>query len=191
MQLDKQMLFFKALGDPTRMKILHLLSSGPLHGQAVAERLGLTSPTISHHLSKLRESGAIIARREKNTIYFTLNDKAIRQNVSGLLTMLEKKKEEKQSMEEKEKIIKNFFDQEGRLKTIPAQRKKKLYVLAFLASQLEIGKKYTEKEINLIIQRYHEDFATIRREFINHQFMFRNEGIYELNPPEMWLGINE
>lgn len=186
MQLEKQVAFLKGIADPARMKIIHLLAGGPLHGQAIAGKLGLTPPTISHHLTKLRNSGAIISRRDKNTIYFELNKKMMRQHLLGILDVLEDKKEET-NVEEKQVIIRNFFDKEGKLKTIPAQRKKKLVVLEYMIEKLEMGKKYPEKEVNAFIQHYHEDYATIRREFINHQFMYRENNIYEVNPIEMWL----
>lgn len=49
--------------------------------------------------------------------------------------------------------------------------------------------KYEEKEINEYIKNFHDDFATIRREFITNQYMYRENGIYEVNPPEMWAKI--
>ncbi|MGD7043474.1 metalloregulator ArsR/SmtB family transcription factor [Jeotgalibacillus proteolyticus] len=186
MQLEKQVLFLKSIGDPTRIKILHLLAAKPLHGQAIAGKLGLTPPTITHHLNKLRESGVVISRRDKNTIYFELNKKMMTQHLTSILAIMDYK-EEVQEVEDKDKILKNFFSKEGRLKTIPAQRKKKLIVLEYLVEKLEVGKKYSEKEINIFIEKYHEDYATLRREFINHQLMFRDKGIYEVNPREMWL----
>lgn len=86
----------------------------------------------------------------------------------------------------KESVIKNFFTTKGELKNLQVQLKKNLIVLEHLVSQLEKGRKYNEKEINDFIKNFHEDFATIRREFIMHQFMFRENQIYELNPQEMW-----
>lgn len=83
-------------------------------------------------------------------------------------------------------VINNFFTADGRLKTIPAQLKKKLIVLEHLVSRLEHGRKYTEPEINAFIRSYHDDFATLRREFVMQHFMYRENSIYELNPPEMW-----
>jgi hypothetical protein len=59
-----------------------------------------------------------------------------------------------------------------------------------LVKGLEMGKKYTEKEINEYIKKFHDDYATIRRELIIHQFMYRENGIYELNPPELWAKID-
>jgi hypothetical protein len=86
----------------------------------------------------------------------------------------------------KASVIRNFFTKEGRLRSIPAQLKKKLIVLEKLVSQFEKGRKYSEKEVNESIKLVHEDFATLRREFIMHQFMYRENEVYELNPPEMW-----
>ena len=64
-------------------------------------------------------------------------------------------------------------------------------VLEQLAAKLETGKKYSEKEINEFIKNYHEDFATIRREFIMQHYMYRVNEVYERNPPEMWAKWDE
>ncbi|MNV71264.1 hypothetical protein D3C71_1642730 [compost metagenome] len=95
---------------------------------------------------------------------------------------------EKQSPETslKESVLRNFFAKDGRLRQIPAQYKKKLIALQYMVEKLEPGVVYTEKEINEFIKAFHEDFATIRREFIMHQFMYRQNDKYELNPQEMW-----
>lgn len=93
---------------------------------------------------------------------------------------------ENQSSRVQDTVIRNFFTTEGRLKSLPAQLKKKLIILDHMAAQLEKGRKYKEKELNEFIKLYHDDFATIRREFIMHQFMYRDNDVYELNPREMW-----
>jgi hypothetical protein len=90
---------------------------------------------------------------------------------------------------ENQKVIDNFFTSDGKLKNIPAQRKKKLMVFEHLLNGLKMGKKYEEKELNEYIKQFHEDYATIRREFIINHYMYRENGIYELNPPEMWAKI--
>jgi len=189
MQLDKLVHFHKALGDPTRIRIVTLLKQGPLHGQAIANKLGLKPPTITHHVAKLRDIGLVYQRRDRNTIYFYLDHKKLEFNANAILEIGEETKvTQEMQVEEKDKlsIIKNFFDADGTLKQIPSQQKKKLVVLAYMIRQLEPGKTYDEKEINEYIKQYHEDFATIRREWIMHHFMYRENGQYELNPKEMW-----
>ncbi|BFT75208.1 metalloregulator ArsR/SmtB family transcription factor [Paenibacillus sp. P36] len=194
MQLDKIITYHKALSDATRIRMLILLRDGELNGQVLAEKLGVTPATITHHAAKLREASLIHERRDKNTIYFALNEYFIRSNASATADLIFKnQKGESATMQSedtrqnlKQSIIRNFFTQDGKLKHIPAQLKKKLIVLGHLIDQLEKGRTYTEKELNEWIKQYHPDFATIRREFIMHQFMFRENEVYELNPPEMW-----
>lgn len=199
MQLEKIVNVHKVLGDPNRMRILMLLRSGELHGQALAEKLSLSQPTVTHHISKLRNAALIQERRDKNTIYFSLNPEFINQVHQASLTFIFGKEGEEASMETKEtqdsklkvSVINNFFTKDGKLSHLPAQYKKKLIVLEHLVQKLESGKEYSEKEINQFIKQFHEDFATIRREFIMHQFMYRDNGVYVLNPREMWSNWEE
>jgi hypothetical protein len=190
MQLNRLVEFHKTMGDPTRLRILSLLSNGPLHGQAIAGKLGLTAPTITHHLKKLRDINVVFERRDKNTIYFNLNHSVVKQHSEALKQLMEGKEISMvDQSEEKQKIVANFFTKDGKLKTIPAQRKKKLMVFEHLIKGIEKGKKYEEKEINEYILQFHDDYATIRREFIINHYMYRENGIYELNPVEMWAKI--
>ena len=73
MQLDKMVAFYKTMGDPTRIKIISLLANKPWNGQAIAEKLGLSAPTITHHLKKMRDINVVYERRDKNTIYSRKN----------------------------------------------------------------------------------------------------------------------
>lgn len=189
MQLNKIVEFHKALGDLTRIKIVALLQQGPLHGQAIAGKLGLKPPTITHHMAKLREVGLIKERRDKNTIYFSLNTKILEMSAKAILNVGTGGGAEMEMLvtaDDREAIIKNFFTKEGKLKTYPAQRKKKLVVLEHMVKGLELGKVYQEKEINEYLKQYHEDYATLRRELIMCQFMYRENNQYELNPVELW-----
>lgn len=194
MQLDKVVSYHKALADPTRIKMLILLAEGEMNGQLLAEKIGVTPATITHHAAKLREASLINERRDKNTIFFSLNDYFIKNSATATENLIyqsvrpggvtESLQEEEQRM--RDSVIKNFFTSDGKLKSIPAQLKKKLIVLTHMVSRLEKGRKYSEKEMNEFIKEYHEDFATIRREFIMHHFMFRDNEVYELNPQKMW-----
>jgi DNA-binding transcriptional ArsR family regulator len=47
----------KALADETRLRILQMLAQRPLYGQQIAESLGLSHPTVSHHMAQLRIAG--------------------------------------------------------------------------------------------------------------------------------------
>lgn len=194
MQLEKLVSYHKALADPTRIRILILLAHGELNGQILAEKLCLSPATITHHATKLREASLINERRDKNTIFFSLNHYFIKSHTTATMELIYKNESGSiggDTVDDKNKrlvdsVIRNFVTADGKLKHVPVQLKKKLIVLGHLVSGLEKGRKYTEKEINEFIKGFHDDFATIRREFIMHQFMFRDNQIYELNPQEMW-----
>lgn len=194
MQLDKIVNYHKALSDPTRIKILILLAGGELNGQVLADKLYVTPATITHHTAKLREASLINERREKNTVYFSLNHYFIKNTATATADLIYKDTNTIGGLEQmniqqqrlKESVSKNFFTSEGKLKHLPAQLKKKLIVLQQLVSTLEPNHPYTEKEINEFIKQYHDDYATIRREFIMHQYMIRDREIYTVNPQEMW-----
>lgn len=64
---------FKALSDPTRRKILELLQKEPLSAGQIAEKFQITKPSISHHLSILKNSGLIIDERYGQNIVYSLD----------------------------------------------------------------------------------------------------------------------
>ena len=75
---------FAALGEPTRLRIMQILPREPICEQMynvieLAEELGLTQPTVSHHLKILSQAGLVLCRRQCNSLYFYVNQQAILQ----------------------------------------------------------------------------------------------------------------
>ncbi|MES2536923.1 MAG: autorepressor SdpR family transcription factor [Pseudomonadota bacterium] len=63
---------FKALSDPTRRKILHLLRDSDLSAGDIADHFAVSKPTISGHLSVLKEAGLIDMERHGNILMYRL-----------------------------------------------------------------------------------------------------------------------
>ena len=63
----------KALSDPARREILHMLKSGRMTAGDIAGRFDMTGATVSYHLSQLKKAGLVFESREKNFIYYSLN----------------------------------------------------------------------------------------------------------------------
>ncbi|MBC3907647.1 DUF2087 domain-containing protein [Undibacterium sp. NL8W] len=78
---------------------------------------------------------------------------------------------------EAERVMKSFV-KNGRLVSIPEQRKKRLVILRWLVEQLQFERRYVEADINAFLLQFHADFATLRREFIMNGLMERAEGEY-------------
>ena len=64
---------FKALSDETRREILRLLQAGDMTAGAIAENFAMSKPSISHHLSVLRQSELVSAERHGQEIVYSLN----------------------------------------------------------------------------------------------------------------------
>lgn len=81
-------------------------------------------------------------------------------------------------LSEKDKVLKNFFGKDGRLKQMPVQHKKRVYVLEFFLDKFKLNRTYDESEVNAIIEEYYEDYCTVRREFIGEKMMYRKNNKY-------------
>ncbi len=71
---------FRALGDPARVRIMNVLatSDGPVCICNLVEPLGLSQPTVSHHMKKLLEVGLVDREQRGKWAYYTLKPKAAR-----------------------------------------------------------------------------------------------------------------
>jgi ArsR family transcriptional regulator, arsenate/arsenite/antimonite-responsive transcriptional repressor len=81
---------FKALSDPARVKIVNLLarSGGPVCACEFEPALGLSQPTVSHHLKKLTEAGLLEREQRGKWAYFSINPEAAGQ-LAGLVDLQE------------------------------------------------------------------------------------------------------
>ncbi|MGK4042095.1 metalloregulator ArsR/SmtB family transcription factor [Heyndrickxia oleronia] len=78
-ELDEETLFivsqtFKALSEPTRIRILHLLSDKEHSVNEIAEKLSLLQTTVSHQLRFLKNLRLVKYRREGTTLYYSHDD---------------------------------------------------------------------------------------------------------------------
>ncbi|WP_426183494.1 ArsR/SmtB family transcription factor [Microbacterium sp. TWP3-1-2b2] len=71
---------FKALGDPTRVRLLSLIAAGE-GGEAcicdLTEPVGLSQGTVSHHMKLLADAGLVTREQRGKWAYFALNDGAL------------------------------------------------------------------------------------------------------------------
>ena len=84
---------FKALDDPTRLKIINALILAEMCVCDIAFLLEMTQPAVSHHLKTLKATGLVKYRREGKVVYYALDDEHV-SNVfyQGLLHANEQKK---------------------------------------------------------------------------------------------------
>lgn len=176
---EQQVKFFKALSDASRLRIIASLMESPKYVELLAECLELSASTVSFHLKKLEEVGLVTKEKDQYYIIYALKKEIFERKLSTWFEAASAVTDQEAQREAayRQKIIDSFF-KFNKLKTIPVQRKKRLVVLEHLLKAFEMDKRYTEKEVNLIIADFHDDFATLRRELINERMMTRENGIY-------------
>ncbi|GEA14035.1 MAG: hypothetical protein PWR22_1870 [Moorella sp. (in: firmicutes)] len=75
---------FKALGDDTRREILRRLAKGDMAAGEIAAAFDLSWPTISHHLSVLKEAGLVQDEKRGQYVIYSLNT-TVFQDIAGWL----------------------------------------------------------------------------------------------------------
>jgi len=168
---------FTGLSDIQR-EVLSFISKG-LPDKEVAKKLGVAQSTIRNHRYKLRQ-------KEKQAKIFLAMMDLLSKNTNEKINKLEetvicdahktaKALDDRYNITDKEKAntIKNYINAEGSLKTYPSKAKKKIIILEEIVKNFSKGKIYSEKEINLILKRIYEDYATIRRALIEYGFFER------------------
>ena len=68
---------FRLMGDPTRLRIILGCLSGPISVGDMAQRLGLSSSLVSHHLRLLRAARVMRGRRRGKQVYYGVADEHI------------------------------------------------------------------------------------------------------------------
>jgi DNA-binding transcriptional ArsR family regulator len=80
--------YFKAFGDPTRLRILGYISGGEMTVNEIVKAVGLSQPTVSRHLSILKEAEVVIDRRDGQRVYYSLNKDAVEECCTGFCDCL-------------------------------------------------------------------------------------------------------
>lgn len=172
---------FKCLSDKSRLQILKSLTIEDMDVERMAGRLDLTPATISFHLKKLADAGAVRSYKKQYYTMYSLCKDVFMIRILDIISEAsdEAAVQDQRDAEYRKRVIESFFAY-GKLKSIPAQRKKERIVLGEIAKAFEPGRVYTEHEVNIIIADFHDDFCTIRRDMIGEKIMDRENGKYWL-----------
>ena len=176
--MEELLMFFKALSDANRLKIIGLLAQGEHSVGELAEMLGISISTTSNHLSLLAHVELVSARAEGHYYYYSLKTEALRHMAEKLLKSdnLTKLSSSVDMEAYDKKVLDTFLDSDGRITAFPAQQKKFMVILHHVVKAFEPGRRYPEKEVNEIVKRFSEDTASLRRGMIEYHLMAREGG---------------
>lgn len=186
--IDRLADLFRALGDPTRLRLLGLIAERERSGIELGAAVSVGAPTVSHHMDKLVRAGLVKVQRAGQRRIYSLDTRMLQafarlaQNDTDgrpAPTLAGAADQSGAEQRERDKVLRDFFDGD-RLKQIPAQRKRRVIVLQRLVERFDPYREYTEREVSAELRRAHEDFATLRRELVDYGFMTRAGGVYRV-----------
>jgi AraC-like DNA-binding protein len=187
----------KALADEQRLQLIGMTGQREWTVTEVAEKLGLAESTVSYHISKLHEVGLLNLRMDGSFRHYRLDKKRLA-TLKKLVDIIETPliphadTENDQTWidaldwDEEDKKVLRGYTFNGKLKQFPNKDKKWPPILRWLAAKFEPGVRYTEKQVNEILQEVNPDYATLRRSLVEYGFMRRERGggDYWLTPPD-------
>jgi hypothetical protein len=170
---------FKALSDATRLRMIAAMVDRPRCGQDLSAEVGVSPATISHHLKILGEAGLLREERRPPYTFYRVDPTVLGRMVGAVATPDRLRELNEEPAEGDEAVLRNFFDG-PRLRSIPAQRRKKQIILAELVRRLPRRREFPEADLNRFIEVMHPDFCTLRRELIMEKLMVRKANVYRL-----------
>ena len=185
----------KALADESRLALLRLLSAGERTVGDLSRQVNLGEPTVSHHLSRLRQAGLVTLRMAGNQRFYRVNGTGLAE-FKQLASALEQTPAVPEPVVSDGQWISalgwSLADQQvlrqhtlGRQLThLPAKQNKMLVILRWLATLFEPDRLYTEADINSVLKAvYAEDYVSLRRDLVDLGFLRRERG-----GGKYWLG---
>jgi DNA-binding transcriptional ArsR family regulator len=165
----------RALADPERLAVAGLLARGQWTVAELAEELGLSEQRIRRHLNRLTGTGVASVESDRRT--WSLQVESLRAAAREAGPSRDPGLALGAPTEEEERVLRQYF-RGGKLTELPAKRSKRLAVLDRLALEFDIGVHYREREVNEVLRRFGDDYATLRRYLVDEGFLSRDRGEY-------------
>ena len=165
----------RALADPERLAIAGSLARGEASASALSNELGIPLTRLRKHLNRLAATGVVRLADDRTT--YRLDPTTLRwaaeqvgpPRESGLALG---------AVNEQEELVLRAFFRDGRLTEIPAKESKRRIVLERIALEFEPGIHYDEGTVNVIVGRFYNDHAALRRHLVDEGFLARDGGKY-------------
>ncbi len=155
--------FVKATSNANRLRIIGVLAQRPATIKEIARELDLPFRQAFNHLAYLEYVGVVHKTGES----FLLDDHAVE---ALSRAQFEGKRETyvpEPGLDPKtRKVLATHLNADGTIRQVPFQSAKLLVILNYLISAFTPGVDYTEKEVNTILRRFHEDTAGLRRDLV-------------------------
>jgi hypothetical protein len=159
------------LADDDRRRVFAVLVLGASSYQEIACASGLEARAVAVALDRMENAGLVVRNTDAVELLVDRIVSEARQPKplnTGITADLDG---------EQAAVVRTFF-RDGRLTSIPMQRKKRLAIFDVLAQRFEPGQLYSESRVNLELGKAHPDVAALRRGMVDEGFMERRDGFY-------------
>jgi hypothetical protein len=173
--------FLRLALDPVRLAVLGESVLRPVDLDELAARLDVPRRRVLEAAADLRASGII------DDAYRL--DRAVLQEVARDLAPVPAAAAEVTTGlwdPEEAEVLRRFFTGMT-LSEIPSGRAKRRIVLERLAQEFEPGVRYDERDVNLLLQSFHPDYAALRRYLVDEGFLTRAAGVYWRTGGRIWM----
>jgi hypothetical protein len=165
----------RALADPERLSILGVLARDAATSAQLVEALGLPIKRVRSHLNRLTSVGVVRLQTDRRT--YRLDPETLRWAAEQVGPPREAGMALGAATDDEEAVLRTFF-RNGRLTEIPTKRSKRVIVLERVALEFEPGRRYDEQEVNVVVGRFFNDYAALRRYLVDEGFLDRDHGVY-------------
>jgi hypothetical protein len=161
------------LADDDRRRVVAALTLGATGLEDVARATGLSADRASRALARLVDGGLVMAEDDGRLV---VDGDAFRRAAREARAR-PPRAEHADEPAERRRVL-DAFVRDGRITSIPAAHSKRQVLLDWLAQDFEPGRRYTEAQVNAILERRHPDTASLRRYLVDEDLLDRAEGEY-------------
>jgi hypothetical protein len=170
MNTNPEMLdFLKAMSDADRLRIIGLLTQRPASRADIVTKLNLPLRDVVDHLAFLEFVGVV---SQKDDIYELDESKLSTLAQDNFAKERPSYVPAPELDAQSKKVLKAYLNADGSIRQIPAQPKLQV-ILNYLIQAFAPNTNYTEKEVNQILRRFHEDTAGLRRDLVDAKMLDR------------------
>ncbi len=164
------------LADDHRRQAFAAVELGASSLDDVVAATGLTQPAAAKALGRLVEAGLVISVSDEGKQLLHAMGAAFQ--AAARVAMQRTPSDEHRDLPDEARRVMRAFVVDGRLQSIPTAYGKRLVILDWLAQDFELGRKYTEPMVNLVIGKRHPDTAALRRYLVDAGMLDRADGEY-------------
>ena len=162
--------FLKAMSDADRLRIIGLLTQRRASRADIIAKLNLPLREVVDHLAFLEFVGVLSQKEDE----YELNDAKLA--TIGRDNFVKERQSYVPAPElddKSKKVLKSYLNPDGSIRQIPNQPIKLQVILKYLIQAFAPDGNYTEKEVNQILRRFHEDTAGLRRDLVDAKMLDR------------------